>query len=188
MGEKSYSIFEWWNHWPVAQVRSSGISAVAPDRPSHSSLSHIEGQPYAQTADSITKIMLDGLTDKPAAELALLARSWTSPPKILVYAGSFEGKGYDPGQRAFLFDRKETDREKSLRLTLVANEESPLVNPAFVVNGWGNGIPRLKIDGKLEPWGANARYGIVDCLDGGRLVVWLLLSANSTTTLEIDSN
>jgi len=63
-GEKSSSMFEWWNHWPVAQVKSSGISAVAPDRPSHSSLSHIEGQPYQRTADSVTKIMLAGVTNQ----------------------------------------------------------------------------------------------------------------------------
>ena len=104
-GEKSYSLFEWWNHWPVAQVKSSGISAVAPDRPSHTSLSHIEGQPYAQTSNSITKIMLDGLTDQPPSELAVLAKSWLSPPELVVTGSEFKSTGYDPTQRAFVLER-----------------------------------------------------------------------------------
>ncbi|HEY2469537.1 MAG TPA: LamG domain-containing protein [Terracidiphilus sp.] len=188
MGEKSYSIFEWWNHWPVAQVRSSGISAVAPDRPSHSSLSHIEGQPYQQTANSITKIMLDGLTDKPPAELASLGRSWTSPPKVVVTSGNFQSSGYDPGQRAFVLEREGDLSPQSLSLRLEANEQAPLVNPAFVLNGWADRIPRLKLNGKPQPWGADARYGIVSTLNGGKLVVWLQFTAQSITTLEIESN
>lgn len=188
MGEKSYSIFEWWNHWPVAQVHSSGISAVAPDRPSHSSLSHIEGQPYEQTANSITKIMLDGLTDKPPAELAALARSWTSAPTLVVTAGDVRSKGFDPGQRAFVLECEGDRSLKLLTLTLAANDASPLVNPAIVVNGWGDRPARLKINGKPQPWGANARYGIVSTLDGDRLVIWLQLTAQSITTLDIESD
>ena len=95
-GERTWSMFEWWNHWPVAQVKSSGISAVAADRPSHSSLSHIEGQPYERTPTSVTKIMLDGLTNRPAAELAVLARSWASPPAMVVEGSGFAGLRKEP--------------------------------------------------------------------------------------------
>ncbi len=44
-GERTYFTFECWNHWPVAQIPSSGRPCLAPDRPSHSSLSHIYGMP-----------------------------------------------------------------------------------------------------------------------------------------------
>jgi hypothetical protein len=185
LGEKTYSMFEWWNHWPVAQVKSSGISAVAPDRPSSSSLSHIEGQPYAQTANSITKIMLDGLTDQPPAELVSLAKSWISAPKIEVTAGDFESKGYDPGQRAFVVNHNGNSSSSSLGLTLAADSDSPLVNPAFVINGWGDARPRLKIDGRPQAWGPDARYGIVSSLGADNLVIWLRLKAQATTTIEV---
>ena len=95
-GEPTYSMFEWWNHWPVSQVRSSGISAVAPDRPSHSSLSHIYWEPYAQTADSMTKILLHGLTTKSASDLVPLAKSWLSPPSVELTAPSFRVKATTP--------------------------------------------------------------------------------------------
>ncbi len=51
---KSYSMFEWWDHWPVAQISNSFRLAVAPDRPSHSSLSHIYWDPYDKTEDTET--------------------------------------------------------------------------------------------------------------------------------------
>ncbi len=184
-GRSPDSIFQWWNHWPVAQVKSSGILAISPDRPSHSSLSHIEGQPYARTWDSITKIMLDGLTDEAPAQLAWLARSWASAPKLAVTAGGFESQGYDPAQRAFVLARSKSSSSAPLCFTLAADKESPLVNPAFVVNGWGNSIPQLKVNGRPVVWGPNARYGIVSSLDADKLVIWLRLRATTTTAVEI---
>jgi hypothetical protein len=185
-GEKSYSLFEWWNHWPVAQVKSSGISAVAPDRPSHTSLSHIEGQPYAQTSNSITKIMLDGLTDQPPSELAVLAKSWLSPPDLMVTGSEFKSNGYDPAQRAFVLERNTRPSSAPLRMSIRAKDDAPLVNPAFVVNGWGDATPRLKVNGKLVPWGEDYRYGRVNSLDADKIVVWLRMKATSVTSVEID--
>ena len=183
-GERTYSMFEWWNHWPVQQVKSSGISAVAPDRPSHSSLSHIEGQPYERTAQTVTKIMLDGLTNRPAAELVPLAHSWATPPEMKVAGTGYAGRGYDPGQRAFLVD-SQGKAAQALRLTLQATVDSPLVNPAFVVENWGEAVPRLTVNGKPAAWGSDARYGLVGTLDRSTLVVWLRLTAERETAIEL---
>jgi hypothetical protein len=183
-GEKTWSMFEWWNHWPVAQVKSSGISAVAPDRPSHSSLSHIEGQPYQRTADSITKIMLDGLTNRPAAELAVLARSWASPPQMTVAGSGFIGGGYDPSQRAFFIDKHE-DAARVLHLSFHATPDSPLLNPALVIRGWGESVPDLEVDGKPVAWGKDARYGLVRTLEGTTLVIWVRFQATGTTYIDL---
>ena len=203
-GERTWSMFEWWNHWPVAQVKSSGISAVAPDRPSHSSLSHIEGQLWQRTPDSITKIMLDGLSDRPAAELAVLARSWAWPPPAQVAGGPFHSKGYDPAQRAFVLEKsvpeksapEESAPERSvlenkgagshpLRLAFHASGGSPLLNPAVVVEGWGEAIPELRVNGKPVAWGKDARYGLVGRLEGSTLVVWLRMAAETETSIEL---
>ena len=71
-------MFPWWNHWPVSQqIRSNGRWAVAPDRVSHSSLAHIQSwRPYEESADGLTMLMLNGLSDKPAEGLVPLAKSW----------------------------------------------------------------------------------------------------------------
>jgi hypothetical protein len=183
-GERTWSMFEWWNHWPVAQVKSSGISAVAPDRPSHSSLSHIEGRPWERTSDSITKIMLDGLTNRPAADLAVLARSWAWPPPAQVVEGAYSSKGYDPAQRAFMFQRQRAG-SPPLHLVFQASARSPLLNPALVVEGWGDAVPALTVNGKPAAWGKDARYGLVSKLEGTTLVVWLRLEAESETSIEL---
>jgi Concanavalin A-like lectin/glucanases superfamily len=180
-GEPTFSMFEWWNHWPVTQVRSSGISAVAPDRPSHSSLSHIYWDSYTQTENSITKILLHGLTTKSAAELVPLAKSWLSPPSMEIAGPGFQSQGYDPTQRAFVVVRESASQASQLRLLLKASSESPLVNAAFVIKNWGDAEPRLTIDGRPVAWGPNFRYGFVRHLDGTDLVVWLAMESTEPT-------
>ena len=142
-GEKTYSMFEWWNHWPVAQVKSSGISAIAADRPSSSSLSHIEGQPFQRTSDSVTKIMLDGLTNRPPEELAILARSWASAPAMTVTGKNIASFGYDQTQRAFVL-QEQGYATSPIHLSFDASADSPLVNPALVIKEWGEGAPELE--------------------------------------------
>lgn len=185
LGEKTYSKFEWWNHWPVAQVKSSGISAVAPDRPSHSSLSHIEGQPYNRTADSVSKIMLVGLTNQPPEDLTLLAKSWIAPPGMIVSGDGFESKGYDPTQRAFVVNHEGDKPTRMLRLQLDASPGKPLVNPCIVVNRWGDAHPAITVDGKKQAWGDSRRFGRVDSLDGAKLVVWLRMVSSKSTVIEL---
>ncbi len=186
-GEPTYSMFEWWNHWPVAQVKSSGISAVAPDRPSHSSLSHIYWEPYAQTENTMTKIMLDGLTTKSAAELVPLAKSWLSAPVMEVSGQGFTSEGYDQTQRAYILTRQADSSSGVLHSVLKASPESPLVNTAIVVKNWGEANPKLVVDGKVVPQGPAFRYGHITKLEGTDLVIWLRLESTKQTTLELSS-
>jgi hypothetical protein len=186
-GEVTYSRFEWWNHWPVAQVRSSGISAVAPDRPSHSSLSHIYWDPYATTDNTMTKLLLHGLTTKSAKELIPLAKSWLSPPTLEISGTGFKSQGYDPAQRAFVILRQIASSPSQLRLLLQASPESPLLNPAFVIRNWGDKEPKLLIDGKPAPRGSAFRYGCVPTLDGSDLVMWLKMESATATRLDLSA-
>jgi hypothetical protein len=183
-GEVTYSMFEWWNHWPVAQVRSSGISAVAPDRPSHSSLSHIYWDPYTKTDNSMSKILLHGLTTKSASELVPLAKSWLSAPSIEAQGTGFQSQGYDPTQRAYVIVRQDANAAPQLQLSLQASIESPILNPAFVIKNWGDTEPKLRIDGKPIVRGSTFRYGFVPSLDGSDLVVWLQIESTKPARFE----
>jgi Concanavalin A-like lectin/glucanases superfamily len=183
-GEPTYSMFEWWNHWPVAQVRSSGISAVAPDRASSSSLSHIYWDPYAQTDHSMTKILLHGMTTQSVAQLVPLAKSWLSPPAIELSGSGFASDGYDPTQRAFVIDRQSGSPASKLQFALKASSDSPLMNPAFVIKNWGDAEPKLTIDGKPVLRGAKFRYGFVPHLEGNDLIVWLAMESTQPTKVE----
>jgi len=172
-GENTYFSFECWNHWPVAQITSSGRPCLAADRASHSSLSSITWDPYEISENTQTKLLLGGLTTKPATELLPLAKSWLTPPSIEVAGEAFRSEGYDPAQRAFVLTRTTTGKPAVLDLTLQASQNSPVVNPAIVIKDWGEDGARLEINGKLVGWGKDFRYGRVRRLDGTDLVVWM---------------
>jgi hypothetical protein len=128
--------------------------------------------------------MLDGLTNRPAAELAVLARSWASPPKMTVAGSGFENRGYDPSQRAFVLREVSAD-STPIRLNFNADADSPLLNPAIVVENWGEATPLLAVDGKPVAWGSDARFGLVSTLDRSTLIVWIRLHAESETSIEL---
>jgi hypothetical protein len=181
--EKTFFTFECWNHWPVSQIVSSGRPCVAPDRASSSSLSHIYWDAYATTEYTQTKLLMDGLTNKPVAELLPLAKSWLTPAKIEVVGEAFRSEGYDPAQRAFVLTRAASGRPAVVEFALLASQDTPLVNPAIVVKNWGDDSARLKIDGKPVTWGKDFRYGRVRELEGTDLVVWI--QKESTTPVKI---
>jgi hypothetical protein len=172
-GEKTFFTFECWNHWPVAQITSSGRPCLAADRASHTSLSHINWDPLETTDDTQSKLLLGGLTTKPAKELLSMAKSWLTPAGVKVAGEAFRSEGYDPAQRAFVVSREEAGEPAVLHLTLQASRKSPLVNPAIVVKNWGAEGARLKIDGRAVAWGKDFRHGVVRKLDGSDLVVWM---------------
>jgi len=169
------SIFPWWNHWPVSQqIRSSGRWALAPDRVSHSSLAHIQSwQPYEETSDGVTMLMLNGLTDKPADALLPLARSWLSPPKMEVEGEAFRGDGFDPTERAFVAARRGQDGPGRLTVVLLASKESPAVNPVLRVRRWDAPLPGVEIGGRPAPLGKDVRAGLIPGLEGDDLVLWV---------------
>ncbi len=135
--EPSMSSFEWWNHWPVAQIRSSGRPAPTSDRPSHSSLSHIYW-PIAEKDDKrLVRRLLTGLTAQGAADLAPRARSWLTAPTAKVGDGGTAR--YDAAQRAYVIERGAT--AGPVRIEIAASTQQPLVNPAFRGRGLAGQCP-----------------------------------------------
>ena len=176
-GENTYFTFECWNHWPVAQIPSSGRPCVASDRPSHSSLSHIYWDPYQTSEGTMSKLLLDGLTAKPARELVPLAESWLSPPAIDVTGEGFRSEGYDAAERAFVLARDASAKPAALELVIQASEAAPAVNPAIVIKNWGDGEAHIVLDGKPMRAGKDLRFGHVQRLEGTDLVVWIQTQA-----------
>lgn len=165
-----YSHFPWWNHWPVAQIISDGRSASAPDRAAHSSLSW--GDPNGDAA-------LYGMTDQPAETLVALARSWNRPPKMKMTASGYEDKGYDYSQRAYIIQTKKENAP--LEITLLASENSPVVNPAFLIKNWpGQGV-LLKMSDREIKRGKDFRWRIEYDVEGNvNLIVWIKVESIET--------
>ena len=168
-----HSRFPWWNHWPVAQIASEGRYAVAADRPSHSCTSTQDCAPYLTTEHSMTKIVLCGLTDKTAAELLPLAKSWIQPAELKLSGNRFASQGYDRPERAYVVVSNDPGAPSILKFRLAATADAPLVNVALVVKDWGRKEVQLKIDGKQMQRGTDYGFGHRHSLTGSDLIVWI---------------
>jgi hypothetical protein len=114
-----------------------------------------------------------GLSDKAVKELAPLARMWLRPPKLKVFGQAFNNKGYSRNERAYILSREPAHLPQSLEFELVGSSDSPVVNPAFVIEGWGQHGLSLKINGKEIRPGINFRYGHRHTLESSDLIVWI---------------
>ena len=159
-----------WNHWPVSQLPNDGRFAVTTDRLTHSALGG---------GDVRGNMAMFGLTNKSAAELAPLARSWKQAPKLIETEGC-TSEGYIKEERAYRLTAKGSE----MSFSLDASKKSPVVNPCFVIKKWASDDEAvLKIDGKSS---SAFRQGIIRDTDGTQtLVVWLKTEKMSPMKVEL---
>jgi hypothetical protein len=174
-GEKtSYSKYSAWNHYPVTQAPCDGRFCVAPDRLTHSALG---------VADNLTEngnMLIYGLTNKPAEELIPLAKSWNYPPKLEIKQGG-DSQGYDKGQRAYIIQ----GNGRKLIYEMNAEGEKPLVNPCFLIKGWGNEAV-VSVNG-VRLSNGKCRQGLIRDTNGDlQLVVWLMLEEMKKTEIKLE--
>lgn len=182
-GHAPGSHFNCWNHWPVSEARSDTTVATTTDRPSHTSLSHLKWKPYATNATSMTWIHLHGMTDLPAAGLVTLAKSWLHAPSASVVSRDYLSRGYDPAQRAYVFQARTPAKPAVFEVRFSASHEQPVLNPCLVIRNWGNGGAALKVGGRDVPRGKSFRFGHRDTLEGRDLIVWI--KVQSTRPLRV---
>jgi len=173
---KEFSHFPWWNHWPVARVASDGRYAMTTDQPAHSSLSWVT-QPEGA--------FLYGMTDQPAVDVLPLARAWIAPAALTTRGSAFASDGYSQSQRAYLLKR--LDKSALLDLQVAASTDSPAVNPALVIQNWGEQEPTLKLDGVEVPRGKTFRYGQRRTLEGTDLIVWIQTTAKKPLRIDLSA-
>jgi len=182
--------FQWWNHWPVSQTASDGTTATSAQKPSCSSLSHIAlSEPklwkdYAHGDKWRTKIMLHGMTDKPVEQLVPLARSWLNPAELKILDGDAKSHGYDRTQMAYVL---KADESEHIKIRLEASEENPLINPAFVIIGWGDSKVEVKMNGEKLEAGKDYRAGVRKTLHSVNLIIWLNEKSTGTVEIEVKS-
>lgn len=192
-GHGKGSVFNFWDHWPVSADASDGRLAESARRPSHSSLAHIAHQRddlwpfYEQGPNRRTKIMLHGMTGLDVAGLVPLAKSWENPPELNVVDGDCKTLGYDQAEKAYHLEKTETGTAP-LVFSLSADVEHPVVNPAFVVQNWGEGDVRVKLDGKDVERGEAFRFGHRHILTGADLIVWLKVESKQELSLTFQAN
>ena len=195
-GHGRNSRFNWWDHWPVSQDASDGRGATTVARPSHSSLCHIglpgmataEWQDYARGDNWRTKIMMNGMTGSNAADLANLAKTWLYPADLKINGEHFKYERYDPAQMAFLISSANKHQKNDLTFTVYAGPQTPLINPAFVIKGWGQHSAHVKINGKQLSPQNDFRITFRNTLESTDLLVWINNKFLSTVKFEVFTN
>ena len=179
---RDVSIYPWWNHWPTAFEPSNGRYALAADRASHSSLTHMYWSPIAKTRDTVVKIHLEGMSDGGVPELASLARSWEHPARVTIDTTGFRGGEYDPSERAWVVERSGA-ASGPMTFSIAASPESPVENVALIVKGWGDGDASLATGGRPLRRGTELRIGHRRRLEATDLIVFATIRATSPISL-----
>jgi hypothetical protein len=129
---------------------------------------------------------LYGMTNKDPKSLVDLARSWNHPAEVKLTGSDWKNQGYDYTQRAYVLQTEANP--KSLEMMLMASVNSPLVNPAFVLENWGLGNLRLELDGNPVSEGKDFRYGIEYDVEGKpRIIVWMKYSTDKPVKITLIS-
>jgi hypothetical protein len=183
---RDVSVFPWWNHWPVATKPTDGRYAQFADRPAHSSLSHWHWDAYEMTDNSVTKLMLIGMTKEDTNELLTIAKSWIAAPELISKGRNISNSYYDQAEKAYKIKLDKTN--KDIEFAIHANEEAPLVNPAIIIENWGESDIIFKIDGEQMKRGSNLRYGYLDKLKTTDLIIWIQMESEEAKNFSIENN
>jgi hypothetical protein len=130
--------------------------------------------------------MLTGMTNKGADELYPIARSWELAPKCQLISKGFSNDGYNKPERAYHFTCDTPGAPKSLSFDIAASEQSPVVNLAVVVNGWGNNGASLTLDGKKVEESLDFRVGHRDGFAADDLIIYLKYESTSPVSITLE--
>lgn len=167
------SNFPAYNHSPVSLLPSDGRYAVAADRVTSFSISYTDPPRHKGPEGTTWASWIYGVTEGPSGGLVPLGRSWARPPALSVQGAGLRSEGYDLSQRAYVLACLQPGRPAAALCEFQAGEETPLVNIALYVKGWGDGGAAVTVDGQPVERGRTLKLGHVRTIDGTDLVVWI---------------
>jgi Concanavalin A-like lectin/glucanases superfamily len=185
---KEYTTFPNWNHWPVQQVMSDGRNAVAPDKPSHASLTDSDGKTQIvekKDDGSYWACMLKGMTDKPIDSLAALAKSWNFAPAVSRLSAGLSSV-YDKYSRAYNLTARNADT-KEISFILTASTESPVYNIPLVIDNWNAHHVQVIVNGKTLKAGNDFTTGSLPGLEINKLIIFVKIKSVTPLTVKLIS-
>ena len=126
---------------------------------------------------------MHGLTEGTAPELAPLAKSWLRPPSLDLKGAGYTVGGYEQAERAYMIARANSGNPGPLTFKIAATREHPIVNPAFIIKGWGDADATLKLNGKEIDRGKEFRFGHRRNPEGSDLIVWIKIESDRPITM-----
>jgi hypothetical protein len=164
-----------WGDWPA---RGSGTKT------GHEFLGATQWAPCSATPTSKSWRMLIGMATGGKDRLAA-TRSWLAPPALQLESGACVSSGYQPDEKAYLLTATKPAAAGSVKFTLAGSASSPVVNPAFVIKGWGRAAAGLVLDGREVSPGPDFRAGHRKTAAGSDLIVWVRVNAGNPVSFDI---
>jgi hypothetical protein len=159
-----------WNHWPMAFVPSDGRFAVDTDRVTHFALGAND------LAPQYGSMVQYGFTKESIDDIIPYARYWQNPPEVINVAGA-ESKGFFKDEKAYQF----VAESNNISFTIEANDDSPIINPAFVIYNWNSDSDvSVTVDDDQVMPGPDFRQGTARDTNGNLMkIIWLRLDEDS---------
>ena len=174
-------------HWPVGQPACDGRELQAADRPSHFISFPVSNPPIHEKDGRSWWNGLYGMTEMDLDALTFVAKSWSYPAELTIASKGFESQGYDRSERAYKLSKEKAGSDGTLALTLAATEESPVFNPAFVIEDWAPRSLTLKLDGLTVKRGPDFRLGTRQTLGGRDTIIWLKHQSTKPVTITFEA-
>ncbi len=160
-------LFNSYPHWPVTRgMRTSWLDDPADFRyPTHSNLANLVNWPIQTGEKEKDFLWLIGM-GRSEREILDTSRCWLKPGEV-VPDHNLGAKGYSQIERAYILSVDGTRTPQGCQFTLVPEADTPVANPAFIIEGW-SGPARVSVEGADEVHVGQERGGET----GERLVVW----------------
>jgi len=174
------------NHWPVGQANCDGRVTQASDRPA-SFLGFPISDPIIHDDDDGRSYhsSIYGMVDRPMEDLVQMAGSWVNAPELILHPNQKSiGAQYDRSQKAYIV-KSETGHVDGIKASIPCTETSPLFNPAMVIEGWGEAVPEILLNGKKLKPGDDFSFGHRKNLNSTSLILWIKLRSTKPQELEI---
>ena len=171
----------------MAQIPGDGRWVITPDRASHFLVTAgVHWIDYKKDERTRTKIMFQGMTDRPATDLVPLAESWLYAPDLTISTDGYSGGQYDRSEKAYMIEKTNPENGKGMELIIKASAESPLINPAIIIKNWGKELSQVQIDDTLMPQGKKLRQGIRSTALSDDLIIWLELESTEEIKISFE--
>lgn len=167
-------LFNSYPHWPVTRgmVTSWLDDPAYFRRPTHTNLVNLVNDPVNQTEDEKDFLWLIGMAEEAQGAIDAGA-CWLQPGTVRSHGGVIS-RGYSQVERAYLLEAEKDARR--CKFTLLPAPRTPVVNPAFVIQGW-RGAAEVSVAGAEQ-----IKIG----REGGGLVIWARGRFESPTRVRID--
>ena len=186
---RSFSFPGTCNHWPVGQAYCDGRVTQAADRPAHFLGFPISDPVINRTGDRSYINSIYGMKDIPVEDLIEIGKSWARAAGLTINSksGVFSGGKYDMSEKAYIVNRSDSGEQHELDFSLDASADAPVINPAFVINGWGDNDVDIELSDRELEYGKDYLAGYVSRIEGTRLVVWLKTESRIPVKIRISS-